>query len=99
MKKQNTASEEMNEIDVLSFEVSRVNQYKDTVFFDLTINGIKIYGCTVVEGKKGDFISFPSKKGKDDKWYSIVYARLSNSDQDIILSEIEKQLNVNCKYY
>ena len=99
MKKQNTPSEEINEIDVLSFEVSRVNQYKDTVFFDLTINGIKIYGCTVVEGKKGDFISFPSKKGKDDKWYSIVYARLSNSDQDIILSEIEKQLNVNCKYY
>ena len=99
MKKQNTSTEEINEIDVLSFEVSRVNQYKDTVYFDLTINGIKIYGCTVVEGKKGDFISFPSKKGKDDKWYSIVYARLSNSDQDIILSEIEKQLNVNCKYY
>ena len=94
MKKQNTATEEINEIDVLSFEVSRVNQYKDTVFFDLTINGIKIYGCTVVEGKKGDFISFPSKKGKDDKWYSIVYVRLSNDDQNIILAEIEKQLNV-----
>ena len=93
MKKQNTQTEEINEIDVLSFEVSRVNQYKDTVFFDLTINGIKIYGCTVVEGKKGDFISFPSKKGKDDKWYSIVYARLSDSDQNIILAEIEKQLN------
>lgn len=93
MKKQNTQTEEINEIDVLSFEVSRVNQYKDTVFFDLTINGIKIYGCTVVEGKKGDFISFPSKKGKDDKWYSIVYARLSTNDQNIILAEIEKQLN------
>ena len=93
MKKPNTQKEEVNEIDVLSFEVSRVNQYKDTVFFDLTINGIKIYGCTVVEGKKGDFISFPSKKGKDDKWYSIVYARLSSSDQEKILAEIEKQLN------
>lgn len=93
MKKQNAQTEEVNEIDVLSFNVSRVNQYKDTVFFDLTINGIKIYGCTVVEGKKGDFISFPSKKGKDDKWYSIVYARLSSSDQEKILAEIEKQLN------
>ena len=93
MKKQNTQTEEINEIDVLSFEVSRVNQYKDTVFFDLTLNGIKIYGCTVVEGKRGDFISFPSKKGKDDKWYSIVYVRLSASDQNIILAEIEKQLN------
>ena len=93
MKKQNTQTEEINEIDVLSFEVSRVNQYKDTVFFDLTLNGIKIYGCTVVEGKKGDFISFPSRKGKDDKWYSIVYARLSANDQNIILAEIEKRLN------
>ena len=93
MKKTNTQTEEVNEIDVLSFEISRVQQYKDTVFFDITINGIKIYGCTVVDGKKGDFISFPSKKGKDDKWYSIVYARLSSSDQKKILSEIEKQLN------
>ena len=93
MKKQNTQTEEVNEIDVLSFEVSRVNQYKDTVFFDLTINGIKTYGCTVVEGKKGDFISFPSKKGQDGKWYSIVYARLSSSDQEKILAEVEKQLN------
>lgn len=93
MKKQNTQTEEINEINVLNFEVSRVNQYKDTVFFDLTINGIKIYGCTVVEGKKGDFISFPSKKGKDGKWYSIVYARLSANDQNIILAEVEKQLN------
>ena len=93
MKKTNTQTEEVNEIDVLSFEISRVHQYKDTVFFDITINGIKIYGCTVVEGKKGDFISFPSKKGKDDKWYSIVYARLSSSDQEKILAEIEKQLN------
>lgn len=93
MKKQNTSTEEINVIDVLSFEVSRVNQYKDRVYFDLTLNGIKIYGCTVVEGKRGDFISFPSKKGKDDKWYSIVYARLSDNDQEIILAEIEKQLN------
>ena len=93
MKKQNTQTEEVNEINVLNFEVSRVNQYKDTVFFDLTINEIKIYGCTVVEGRKGDFISFPSKKGKDDNWYSIVYARLSANDQDIILAEVEKQLN------
>ena len=93
MKKQNTQTEEVNEIYVLNFNVSRVNQYEKTVFFDIVLNGVKIYGCTVVEGKKGDFISFPSKKGKDDKWYSIVYARLSDHDQEIILAEVEKRLN------
>ena len=95
MKKPNETSEnELKEIDVMSFEIDRVSQYKKTVFFDMTLNGIKIYGCTVAEGKKGDFISFPSRKGSDDKWYSIVYARLSAHDQKIILDEVEKQLNV-----
>ena len=94
MKKPNeTPENEQNEIDVMSFEINRVSQYKKTVFFDMTLNGIKIYGCTVVEGRKGDFVSFPSRKGSDNKWYSIVYARLSEHDQEIILAEVEKQLN------
>ena len=93
MKKSNETTETENNIDVTSFEVSGVRQYKKTVFFNLKLNGVQVYGCTVVEGKKGDFISFPSKKGKDDNWYSIVYARLSDDDQKIILSEVEKQLN------
>ena len=94
MKKPNeTPENELKEIDVMSFKIDRVSQYKKTVFFDITLNGIKIYGCTVVEGKKGDFISMPSRKGSDGKWYSIVYARISEHDQEIILAEVEKQLN------
>ena len=27
-----------------------------TVMFDMTVNGLKIYGMSVVEGSKGDFI-------------------------------------------
>ena len=92
-KPDETPENELKEIDVMSFEIDRVSQYKKTVFFDITLNGIKIYGCTVVEGKKGDFISFPSHKGSDDKWYSIVYARLSAHDQEIILAEVEKRIN------
>ena len=53
MKKPNeTPENELKEIDVMSFKIDRVSQYKKTVFFDITLNGIKIYGCTVAEGKK-----------------------------------------------
>ena len=93
MKKPNETTEAENDIDVMSFEVSGVRQYKNTVFFNLKLNGVQVYGCTVVEGKKGDFISMPSRKGSDGKWYSIVYARISEHDQEIILAEVEKQLN------
>ena len=91
MKKKETTSKET--IEVREFEVRNVNQYKDTVFFNLVINGVVIYGCRVVEGNKGDFIAFPSKKGNDGKYYSHAYAALSEEDAEKILAEVEKQLN------
>lgn len=91
MKKKETTSREA--IEVREFEVKNVNQYKDTVFFNLVINGVIIYGCRVVEGQKGDFISFPSKKGNDGKYYNHAYAALSEKDAEKILAEVEKQLN------
>lgn len=91
MKKKETTSKET--IEVREFEVRNVNQYKDTVFFNLVINGVVIYGCRVVEGNKGDFIAFPSKKGNDGKYYSHAYAALSEEDAEKILTEVEKQLN------
>jgi len=91
MKKKETTSRES--IKVREFEVKNVNQYKDTVFFNLVINGVIIYGCRVVEGQKGDFISFPSKKGNDGKYYNHAFAALSEEDAGKILAEVEKQLN------
>jgi len=45
-------------------------------YYDVTISGITIYGCTHKTGTsaKGDydFISFPRRKGNDDKWYDII---------------------------
>ena len=43
---------------IYSCEVIRAKEYKETVFFDVTINGVSIYGCRFVEGKNGDFVSF-----------------------------------------
>lgn len=64
-----------------------------SVLADVEINGITIYGMRVVEGKNGDFLSFPRNKGKDGKYYSICWAKLSEKDQADILKAIEDKLN------
>lgn len=73
-------------------KVTRANQVKDTVFFDVVINGVTIYGCKVVEGKNGDFISFPSHKGKDDKYYNHVYIKLTDEQTSNIIHQVEEML-------
>ena len=49
------------------FAISGVNNYSDSCcFFNLytksPIGNVAIYGCRVVSGAKGDFISFPADK-------------------------------------
>ena len=44
-------------------------------FIDLKLDDtLVIKGLTLVEGKKGLFLSFPSKKGKDGKYYNSIYS-------------------------
>ena len=44
-------------------------------FVDLELDRtLVIKGLTLVEGKKGLFLSFPSKKGKDKKYYNSIYS-------------------------
>ena len=98
MNKPNTESKAKSkkgeELNIDSFSVNRVHQFDNGgVAFDMTVNGISIYGCRVVETKDGDFIGLPQRKGKDGKYYSIVWARFSEADTKDILSEVEKQLN------
>lgn len=48
---------------------------KTKAFIDLELDGtLVIKGLTLVEGKDGLFLSFPSKKGKDGKYYNSVYS-------------------------
>ena len=55
------------------YAVKRAVQFDDSnVLFDLTIDDVTIYDCRVVEGKNGDFISLPSRRGKDGKYGGIV---------------------------
>ena len=58
--------------------VRRINKVdKDGVlaFFDITVNGVEINGVKLIKSKTDGelFLSFPAEKGKDEKYYNIVY--------------------------
>lgn len=74
-------------------QVTRAKQFDDGgVMFDMVVNGVSIYGCRVVEGKNGDFVSFPSYKAKDGKYYSHAYIKLSDVDTKNIVSQVEDMI-------
>lgn len=48
---------------------------KTKAFIDLELDDtLVIKGLTLVDGKEGIFLSFPSTKGKDGKYYNSVYS-------------------------
>ena len=52
-----------------------IGNSKTKAFIDLTLDDtLIIKGLTLVEGKDGLFLSFPSKKEKNGKYYNTVYS-------------------------
>lgn len=88
---------EYTKIDSFKIENVRVVDTKtgDLIFVNLTINGVTIYSCRVVNGSKGDFISFPQQKSKDGKYYNMAYVALSPEDEKYILEAIQEAINGN----
>lgn len=85
--------EKKQESVVTSVNVTRAKAFDNGgVVFDAEINGISIYGLRVVEGSKGDFISFPARQGKDGKYYNHVWVKLTEDDTKEIISQVEKLL-------
>lgn len=79
--------------DEKSIQVANVKEWNDdNITFTLIVNGVSIYGCRIVEGKNGDFVSFPSRKGNDGKYYSHAYIKLSASDVENIEELISIEL-------
>ena len=73
--------------------ISNINNYSDDcTFFNLIIETVlgelTIYSCKVISGRKGDFISFPSRKGSDDNFYSHVFVKISDEIVNNILDTI-----------
>lgn len=75
-----------------NFEIENAKEWNDgNITFNLVIDTcITIYNCKIVNGKKGDFIAFPSYKGKNGKYYSHAYVNLSERDSDDIIKNCRK---------
>ena len=73
-------------------EVSNVRELDWGIVFDLVINGVKLYSCRLVEGRNGDFVSFPSYKGKNGKYYTHCYFDLNDDETQEIVEAVDKSL-------
>lgn len=71
-------------------KVTRGHVFDDgTIAFDMEVNGVSIYNSTLREGKNGQFVSFPSRKAKDGKYYSHCYVKLTEEDTKTIIEQLE----------
>lgn len=86
-----------NKIEVAACDVrvDRAKDFEDSISFDMTIfKCIKVYGCTYrtytdkESGEEKGIVSFPSKKGKDGKYYNHVYFFVNAE----VLAKIEKEI-------
>lgn len=78
-------------------KIARMNKYeaesKTKAFFDLeTEEGIILKGFSLVEGSNGLFVSVPSHKGKDDKYYDNVIMSKERKQElsDLALSKFNE---------
>lgn len=88
-KKTNTTEKETIKLTSIKLPEKNARKVGNTIFFTMTLNGVTIYNCRVVNGSKGKFIAFPQTKGKDGNYYSQAYAPLSENDQKKIIEKIE----------
>lgn len=90
-KKADKAEKKYDELQ--SFEILRAMQYDWGTVFNMVLNGVTIYNCTVAQTHEGNFfISFPSRKGSDGKWYAYVRFYFSPEDLEKVLAAVESKL-------
>ena len=81
------------EIPADQIKVTRAHQFDNSISFDVQLYGtITIYGCIYrtyeKDGEEKGIVGFPSRKGKDDKYYNHAYFFVT----DEMLATIEKQI-------
>ena len=94
----NTNREELPCLLLDNYKVLRARTIKGgIVMADVVINGLTVYGMKILANKStGEaFLAWPSTKGKDGKYYSVAYARISDDDQEMIITKIYEWLDVN----
>lgn len=63
-------------IEVTNVTITRLKSSTGNLmaYADITLNkSLVVKGLRLINGQKGLFVAFPSTKGKDDKYYDIVF--------------------------
>lgn len=77
-------------------KVRRAHEFKSgDIGFDADVNGVTLYGLTYMNENperniKSDFISFPSRKGSDGKYYNMYFFKISDELLKNIAEQIEE---------
>lgn len=79
----------------VTLSVSMVKEWSNGLTFTLTVDRVSIYGCRIVSGKNGDFISFPARKGSDGKYYNHAYIDLTEEELNVVFGLVRRELNGN----
>lgn len=82
-------------LNPVTLSVSHVKAWDSGVTFTLNVDRVSIYGCRIVSGKNGDFISFPSRKGSDGKYYNHAYINLTDRELMVVFDMVRSALNGN----
>lgn len=87
-------AEKPQAITVTELKVTRAHRWDNGgESFDMVLNGVNIYGCRLVDGKNGVFVSYPARKGTDGKYYSHVYAVLDDKTVEEICKQVDELLD------
>lgn len=86
------------EVSVTRAREIKKEDNEQVIAFDINVNGITIYGMIYrsgvsENGKDYELISFPARKGTDDKYYNHVYFPISRELQDGIIEQITNNLS------
>ena len=74
-------------------DVQNVRQWDDGgITFTAIVNGIWINGLRIVETEDDWFVSFPSRKGSDGKYYKHVYFPIDEDIKALIAAALDKAL-------
>lgn len=91
--KKNNKKEEVNCMAITEIQVKRAKVFESgDISFDAVVNGVTIYGMMYKHWKNGAFISFPSRKGSNGKYYNYCYFKVSEDNMESIEDQITNLL-------
>lgn len=92
MARTNNRKQENN----IEFAVKNCREFADGgISFALVLmdGKITLYGCRVINGREGEYIAFPARKGKDEKWYNHFFVNLTKEETAEIINVVYETLD------